>query len=184
MDEPLSNLDAQLRLQTRTELKRLHQELGTTMVYVTHDQAEAMTLAGRIAIVQNGSIVQIGAPLELYRQPLNTFVATFLGNPAMNLFADTRDGAAVTIGIRPEDVQISLTARDGWHQARALVVEPMGSEMLVTLDYRGNRLVARTAADLAVVADTPVWVQFAPERLHVFDAAGVRMSRATALPRS
>ena len=95
MDEPLSNLDAQLRLQTRTELKRLHQELGTTMVYVTHDQGEAMTLGGRIAILQNGSIVQVGAPLELYRQPANTFVATFLGSPPMNLLDERRNGTTV-----------------------------------------------------------------------------------------
>ena len=88
MDEPLSNLDAQLRLQTRTELKRLHRELGTTMIYVTHDQSEAMTLGGRIAIMQRGAIVQIGAPLELYRQPVNAFVGTFLGSPPMNLIED------------------------------------------------------------------------------------------------
>jgi ABC-type sugar transport system ATPase subunit len=175
MDEPLSNLDAQLRLQTRTELKRLHHELGTTMIYVTHDQAEAMTLAGRIAIVQNGSIVQVGAPLDLYRQPANTFVATFLGNPAMNIFDDTRDGAAVTIGVRPEDVRVSTIACDGWHDARVLVVEPMGSEMLVTLDYRGKRLVARTASDLAVLADAPAWIHLAPERVHVFDGTGARV---------
>jgi ABC-type sugar transport system ATPase subunit len=174
MDEPLSNLDAQLRLQTRTELKRLHQELGTTMVYVTHDQAEAMTLAGRIAIVQNGEIVQIGAPLDLYRRPANIFVATFLGNPAMNIFADTRGGRTVTIGVRPEDIQIATSAHDGWEEARALVVEPMGSEMLVTLDYRGHRLVARTAADLPVDADDRVWIRFAPERVHVFDERGRR----------
>jgi multiple sugar transport system ATP-binding protein len=85
MDEPLSNLDTQLRLQTRTELKRLHQELGTTMIYVTHDQGEAMTLGRRIAIMRHGAIVQVGAPMDLYRQPVNTFVATFLGSPPMNL---------------------------------------------------------------------------------------------------
>src|SRR5215212_4286277 len=101
MDEPLSNLDAQLRLQTRTELKRLHQELGTTMVYVTHDQGEAMTLGTRIAIMRHGTIVQVGTPMELYRRPVNTFVATFLGSPPMNLIADTRNGAPVTLGIRP-----------------------------------------------------------------------------------
>src|SRR5262249_7355193 len=85
MDEPLSNLDAQLRLQTRTELKRLHRELGTTTIYVTHDQGEAMTLGSRIAIMRGGSIEQVGSPLELYRRPANTFIATFLGSPPMNL---------------------------------------------------------------------------------------------------
>jgi multiple sugar transport system ATP-binding protein len=94
MDEPLSNLDAQLRLQTRTELKRLHRELGTTMIYVTHDQSEAMTLGGRIAVMQRGAIVQIGAPLDLYRQPVNTFVGAFLGSPPMNLLTSTRPSPA------------------------------------------------------------------------------------------
>jgi ABC-type sugar transport system ATPase subunit len=172
MDEPLSNLDAQLRLQTRTELKRLHHELGTTMVYVTHDQAEAMTLAGRIAVLQNGSVVQLGAPLELYRQPVDTFVATFLGNPSMNLIDDTRGGTAVRLGIRPEDVQLSPIARDGWREGKALVVEPMGSEMLVTIAIAegGGRLVARAAPDLPITVDQPLWFTVSPERVHVFDA--------------
>ena len=172
MDEPLSNLDAQLRLQTRTELKRLHQELGTTMVYVTHDQSEAMTLGGRIAILQNGSIVQVGAPLELYRQPANTFVATFLGSPPMNLLDERRNDGPIKIGIRPEDVQLSVLRRDGWEELRALVVEPMGSEMLVTLERNGQRLVARAAADLPVVANTPVWVHLPPQRVLEFDSDG------------
>src|SRR5262245_38597529 len=150
MDEPLSNLDAQLRLQTRTELKRLHHELGTTMVYVTHDQAEAMTLAGRIAVLREGSIVQIGRPLELYREPADTFVASFLGSPPINLLADSRKGAEGMLGIRPEDVQLSTSSKDGWLPARVLVVEPMGAEMLVTLELGASRVVARTAAEAAV----------------------------------
>src|SRR3954464_12833237 len=104
MDEPLSNLDAQLRLQTRTELKRLHRELGTTMIYVTHDQGEAMTMGTRVAIMKAGAIEQIGAPLDLYQRPVNTFVATFLGSPAMNVIGDAISGAPVQLGIRPEDV--------------------------------------------------------------------------------
>ncbi|MFN2444565.1 MAG: ABC transporter ATP-binding protein [Vicinamibacterales bacterium] len=189
MDEPLSNLDAQLRLQTRTELKRLHQELGTTMVYVTHDQAEAMTLAGRIAILQHGSIVQLGAPLDLYRQPANTFVATFLGNPAMNLLDDTRNGRPVKAGIRPEDVQVSTTTREGFEPARVVVVEPMGNEMLVILEKPcrpgstpasadgTERLVARTVSDLPIVANQPVWIRLPPERVLHFDAGdGTRIA--------
>jgi ABC-type sugar transport system ATPase subunit len=184
MDEPLSNLDAQLRLQTRTELKRLHQELGTTMVYVTHDQAEAMTLAGRIAILQDGSLVQVGAPLDLYRHPVNTFVATFLGNPPMNLLEETRNGTTVTLGVRPEDVQVSTTPRDGWDAARVLVVEPMGSEMLVTLErgqpldsaQRSQRVVARTASDLQINPDERVWIDLPAERVLTFDETGKRQS--------
>src|SRR2546428_43584 len=95
------------RLQTRTELKRLHRDLGTTMIYVTHDQGEAMTLGTRIAIMRRGAIVQIGSPLDLYRRPANTFVATFLGSPAMNLIEDTTNGAPLRIGVRPEDVGVS-----------------------------------------------------------------------------
>ncbi|HXG87130.1 MAG TPA: ABC transporter ATP-binding protein [Vicinamibacterales bacterium] len=175
MDEPLSNLDAQLRLQTRTELKRLHQELRTTMVYVTHDQAEAMTLAGRIAILQHGTIVQLGAPLDLYHRPVNSFVGTFLGNPPMNLLDQTRHGAAVKRGIRPEDVQVSTTAREGWETATVLVVEPMGNEMLVTLDFGAQRLVARGPSDLVVAPDQTVWVSFPSERQLWFDGGGVRL---------
>jgi ABC-type sugar transport system ATPase subunit len=172
MDEPLSNLDAKLRLQTRTELKRLHKELGTTMVYVTHDQGEAMTLGSRIAIVHQGAIVQVGAPLELYRRPANTFVATFLGSPPMNLLDNPRGGTAVKIGVRPEDVQVSATQRDGWQPARALVVEPMGNEMLVTVDREGQSIVARAAADLPVEADQLVWINLPPDRILRFDEEG------------
>jgi ABC-type sugar transport system ATPase subunit len=170
MDEPLSNLDAQLRLQTRTELKRLHQELGTTMVYVTHDQAEAMTLATRIAIMRQGEIVQIGAPLDLYRRPVNTFVATFLGNPPMNLLPVN----GTQIGIRPEDVQLATTPASGWDAGRVLVVEPMGSESLVTIDREGHRLVARLAPDVGVEPGQDIWVRLPPERVLRFDAEGRR----------
>ena len=175
MDEPLSNLDAQLRLQTRTELKRLHKELGTTMVYVTHDQGEAMTLAGRIAILHNGMIVQVGAPLDLYRRPANTFVATFLGCPAMNILDAGQDGTGNRIGIRPEDVQIATTPQAGWDAARALVVEPMGNEMLVTIATSRGTMVARAASDLIVDADQELWIRLPPERLHTFDAGGARL---------
>ena len=175
MDEPLSNLDAQLRLQTRTELKRLHRELGTTMIYVTHDQGEAMTLGSRIAIMQSGAIVQIGTPLDLYRRPLNTFVATFLGSPAMNLLDDVRNDNAVRIGIRPEDVEVSAAAVDGWNVARAIVVEPMGNETLVTLEYRSQRIVARIPSNAAVEAGQAVWVRLPAERVLTFDARGQRI---------
>jgi ABC-type sugar transport system ATPase subunit len=169
MDEPLSNLDAQLRLQTRTELKRLHRELGTTMIYVTHDQSEAMTLGGRIAIMQRGSIVQIGAPLDLYRHPVNTFVGTFLGSPPMNLIEDTRDGTLVTIGVRAEDVVVTASAEEGSGDARVLVVEPMGSETLVTLEYRGQRLVARVAGDTRFGPGEAVCVNLPADRVLIFD---------------
>ena len=175
MDEPLSNLDAQLRLQTRTELKRLHRELGTTMIYVTHDQGEAMTLGGRIAVMQGGAIVQIGRPLDLYRQPVNTFVGTFLGSPPMNLIKESRNGTAVTIGARPEDVAVSAAAAAGADEARVLVVEPMGSETLLTLDYRGQRLVARVGGDSHFEPGQAAWVRLPPDRTLSFDASGQRL---------
>jgi ABC-type sugar transport system ATPase subunit len=175
MDEPLSNLDAQLRLQTRTELKRLHRELGTTMIYVTHDQSEAMTLGGRIAVMQRGAIVQIGAPLDLYRQPVNTFVGTFLGSPPMNLLNELRNGTTMTIGVRAEDVVVTTAAGGGADQARVLVVEPMGSETLLTLEYRGQRLVARVAGDARFEPGQAVWVYLPPDRTLIFATSGERL---------
>jgi ABC-type sugar transport system ATPase subunit len=177
MDEPLSNLDAQLRLQTRTELKKLHRELGTTMIYVTHDQSEAMTLGGRVAIMQRGAVVQAGSPLELYRTPANTFVATFLGSPPMNLLdrAGGASGARVTIGIRPEDVDVAASPAEGRDEALVSVVEPMGSETLVTLEYRAQRLVARVAADRVFEPGQPAFVRLAPERTLIFDETGARI---------
>jgi multiple sugar transport system ATP-binding protein len=172
MDEPLSNLDAQLRLQTRTELKRLHQELGTTMIYVTHDQGEAMTLGSRIAIMRHGVVVQAGAPMELYRRPANTFVATFLGSPPMNLIEDVRNGTAVTLGVRPEDIEVASAAAAGWDAVRTIVVEPMGSETLVTLEHRAQRIVARVSGDRHFEPDQPAWIRLPPDRVLVFDASG------------
>jgi multiple sugar transport system ATP-binding protein len=177
MDEPLSNLDAQLRLQTRTELKRLHQELGTTLVYVTHDQGEAMTLGDRIAIMQGGAIVQIATPLELYRRPVNTFVATFLGSPPMNLIEDTRNDTPVKLGVRPEDLEIGPAPTNGAQEARVLVVEPMGSETLVTLQYRAQRLVARVPADQRFNAGQQVYVRLPADRTLTFAAdTGLRIA--------
>jgi multiple sugar transport system ATP-binding protein len=175
MDEPLSNLDAQLRLQTRTELKRLHQELGTTMIYVTHDQGEAMTLGTRIAIMQHGAIVQSGPPLELYRRPINTFVAGFLGSPPMNFIDDDRGGTVVKVGVRPEDVTVAAANNPRGDAARVVVVEPMGSETLVTLDYRGQRLVARVPADVSFAPGQPVSAGWLPEHAITFDGSGCRV---------
>src|SRR5690606_5286726 len=147
MDEPLSNLDAQLRLQTRSELKRLHRELGTTTVYVTHDQAEAMTLAGRIALMQKGRIVQVGAPLDLSNDPANRG-----GSACLSAAPTARDGASgnggrVAVGVRPADVQVSPAEREGWQRVGVRVTEPMGSESLVSVERDGPspaRVVART----------------------------------------
>jgi multiple sugar transport system ATP-binding protein len=172
MDEPLSNLDAQLRIQTRAELKRLQQELGTTTLYVTHDQGEAMTMGSRVTVLRAGAIEQVGRPLDLYRQPANKFVATFVGSPAINVWPG-ENGSEV--GVRAEDVQLSATALPGWTQARILVVEPMGNETIVTLDAGGRRVVARGSADFAAAAGEPAWFTFAPDRALAFDSAGKRV---------
>jgi multiple sugar transport system ATP-binding protein len=173
MDEPLSNLDAQLRVQTRAELKRLQQELGTTTVYVTHDQGEAMTMGSRVAVLRAGRVEQVGTPLELYRQPVNRFVATFLGSPTINLWP-APDGTE--IGVRPEDVKVRAAAQPGFSEARVGVVEPMGNETVVILDAEGRRVVARASADLQLAAGDAAWFTYDAGRALRFDAAtGLRI---------
>ncbi len=172
MDEPLSNLDAKLRYQTRTELKRLQQELGTTTLYVTHDQSEAMTLGDRVALLRSGVLEQVGAPLELYRCPANRFVAGFLGSPSINFLpAERTDGRTIQaggatleveprvlerldgshegleVGVRPEDMELQAAASPGFGPAVVVTVEPMGNETLVALDATGVRIMARAPAD-------------------------------------
>jgi multiple sugar transport system ATP-binding protein len=170
MDEPLSNLDAKLRVEMRTELKRLHDTLEATFVYVTHDQAEAMTMADRIVVMDRGLVQQVGPPLSVYGDPANRFVAGFFGVPAMNFI----DGAvvahgdalrfdapgvsldpgrrehgtadAVTLGVRPEHVRLAPDGQ-GWPAAVSLI-EPMGDETLVFLDYGGPAsIVAKVDAE-------------------------------------
>jgi ABC-type sugar transport system ATPase subunit len=136
-DEPLSNLDASLRQELRVEIKRLHQRLATTMVYVTHDQVEAMTLADRIVVLQGGVVQQVGTPDALYFEPANRFVAGFIGSPTMNFL--TRAEPGVVVGVRPNDVRVG----EGRHRARVEVVERLGFESMLHLDLDGERLVAR-----------------------------------------
>ena len=188
MDEPLSNLDAQLRLQTRTELRRLQQELRTTTLYVTHDQSEAMTLGDRIALLRDGVIEQVGPPLDLYRRPASRFVATFLGSPPINIWPATirADGslaaagvafapgpqtrpAEVDIGVRPEDVEVFAQAASGRVEGRVLLSEPMGNETIVTLMSEGARVVARASADFALRPESPVFFFVAPGKALFFD---------------
>ena len=136
-DEPLSNLDAALRAQLRVELKRLHQRLATTMVYVTHDQVEAMTLAQRIAVLNGGALQQVGTPRELYEEPANRFVAGFIGSPAMSFLERLEPG--IVVGVRPHHVRLG----EGELEAEVEVVETMGFESFVHLRLRGEPLVAR-----------------------------------------
>lgn len=190
-DEPLSNLDAKLRVQMRVEIKRLQRALGTTSVYVTHDQLEAMTLADRLVVLNGGRIEQVGTPIELYEKPATAFVATFIGSPSMNLLdVDTGNAAwsapaalvgkpgLATIGIRPEDITLA-GATDGGDRFRARVrvgaVELVGAESYVhgTL-ANGEPLVFRVAGRSRTAIDEEVEVAAAPESLHWFDAAGRR----------
>jgi multiple sugar transport system ATP-binding protein len=126
-DEPLSNLDAKLRVAMRTEIKALHQRLKTTSIYVTHDQIEAMTMADKIVVMNGGKVEQIGSPLELYDNPANLFVAGFIGSPAMNFLAEKRNGRDVLVGMRPEHLEV---ANDGL-AAEVVVVEPTGADTLI-----------------------------------------------------
>src|SRR6202012_1148724 len=142
-DEPLSNLDAALRGQTRVEIAKLHRELGATTIYVTHDQVEAMTLADQVVVLRDGAIEQVGSPLDLYDKPANRFVAQFIGTPQMNVFERTERpsgvnvGGATFIGIRPEDLR--LTAPDqGQIVAEVELIEALGAETLVYVRF-GNR---------------------------------------------
>jgi multiple sugar transport system ATP-binding protein len=164
-DEPLSNLDAALRTHMRVELKRLHRELGTTVVHVTHDQVEALTLADRIMVLEAGVVQQFGTPRQLFDTPANQFVATFIGAPAMNLFPEG-DGV---MGVRPTDVVLTETGES----ARVDVVESMGAEALVHLHCRGQRVVAQVREPVSVRPGDDVCVSFT--QTHHFDAKGLRV---------
>jgi multiple sugar transport system ATP-binding protein len=170
MDEPLSNLDARLRVEMRGELKRLQHDLKIVTIYVTHDQAEAMTLAHRIAVMQDGKIQQFDTPTNVYHRPANTFVAGFVGSPAMNLLNEGN----TTIGIRPEDVELSMTEQPGWTAARVYVTEEMGNETLVVLAAGDRQITARAPAEARIDFDTPVWFRFREGKLHRFDSSGNR----------
>ena len=195
MDEPLSNLDARLRVQMRGELKRLQHELGTTTVYVTHDQAEAMTLAHRVAVMRAGRLQQFDTPMNIYHRPANRFVAEFVGSPAMNFIEGRKDAEArlfrsqevalrlseshlgrmngrerVTLGIRPEHIHLAHDEREGCLPATVYVTELMGNETLVFLRLGEQKIIARTSADFRADPETPVWVKFEMERAEFFDA--------------
>ena len=181
-DEPLSNLDAKLRLETRAELARLHRRLAATMVYVTHDQEEALTLGSRVAVMREGQVEQVGPPLEVYRRPATVFVATFVGSPAMNLLpADLLSGfqaegapraAGTTLGVRPHDLSV-MPAGSGDLDALVDVVEPRGSELLIYLRLGqtgdGPEVRVITPPDLEVAPDRVVGLRFERARLHFFD---------------
>ncbi len=188
MDEPLSNLDAKLRTHTRTELKALQRKLGTTMIFVTHDQAEAMTLADRIAVLDRGRLLQLGTPDDLYARPANLFVAQFIGSPPMNVLdAAVEDGAlvaegvwrlplarrvdapAVRVGIRPEAIALDAPSPDG-PSVEVLVSEPLGSETIVDVTVGAALVKVRVAPEVRPGPGTRVRLRADPAALRLFDA--------------
>jgi multiple sugar transport system ATP-binding protein len=172
-DEPLSNLDAALRGTMRLEISELHQQLKTTMIYVTHDQVEAMTMADKIVVLNAGNIEQIGSPLELYRSPQNLFVAGFIGSPKMNLIAGAaaaRHGAA-TIGIRPEHLAISTTA--GEWKGIVGVTEHLGSDTFLHVHVDGiGAVTARAGGEVTFRHGEAVYLSPEPLKLHRFGSDG------------
>ncbi|HKU17638.1 MAG TPA: sn-glycerol-3-phosphate ABC transporter ATP-binding protein UgpC [Steroidobacteraceae bacterium] len=195
LDEPLSNLDAKLRASTRAEIARLHRSLGTTMIYVTHDQVEAMTLGQRIVVLDRGVIQQIDEPMHIYERPVNLFVAGFLGNPAMNLLrgrlrqADglvlEGEGAQLHVaklsahtdqeivaGVRPEDVHVVADADAAGESLEATVelVESVGSEAFIHATRGGWKLIARTSPYNLPSIGARIKLRPAPDRIHYFDA--------------
>jgi multiple sugar transport system ATP-binding protein len=191
MDEPLSNLDARLRVQMRGELKHLQHQLRTTTIYVTHDQAEAMTLASRVAVMQKGRLQQFDTPMNIYNNPVNRFVAEFVGSPSMN-FIDGQIEAGnfvsdslrmpltpphvgqlsgkseVTMGIRPEHIQVLTSPQDSAISATVYVTELMGNETFVFVSLGTNRLIARAPADFRADEEDEVWLRFASDKVHFF----------------
>ena len=175
MDEPLSNLDALLRMQFRAELKKIVARLGTTTVYVTHDQAEAMSLGDRVAVMRDGRIAQIGAPMEVYDRPSERFVGGFLGAPPMNFFPATPEtvpadlpgwaGRPVLAGIRAENIEVGSGPIDG----RVEVAEPTGAAVLLTVHWAGGELKVQTGPGFRAAPGDRIALRFPPEALRFFD---------------
>ncbi|WP_269933089.1 ABC transporter ATP-binding protein [Aminobacter sp. HY435] len=179
-DEPLSNLDAQLRAQMRIEIKRLHQKLKTTTVYVTHDQVEAMTMADRIVVMRDGHILQVGTPTDLYENPVDVFTARFIGSPSMNLVPGHKNGKGVEpsvggdllIGIRPHELTAAIEKAEGGLELTGTVtaVEPLGPETLVHLDVDGNAVIATAPGKFIPAPGSMLTCRAAPGSLYLFDA--------------
>jgi multiple sugar transport system ATP-binding protein len=177
-DEPLSNLDASLRVNMRLEISELHQSLKTTMIYVTHDQVEAMTMADKIVVLQAGVIEQVGTPLELYHTPKNKFVAGFIGSPKMNFLqgAYSAEHGAESIGIRPEHISVSKT--EGIWKGVVGVSEHLGSDTFLYVDIEGlhTPITVRSTGEVDVRHGDTVHLTPDPEKIHRFDNQGLRIA--------
>lgn len=198
-DEPLSNLDAKLRVQMRTEISRLHERLDATMIYVTHDQTEAMTMGDRIVILKDGTVQQIDKPLNLYNHPLNKFVASFIGSPSMNFINGRIEltnastfislggsinidlkhlnqsklanikNEQVVIGIRPEDISI-VDQQANSTSILTQVVEPLGNETLLYFEIEGNQTIARVPSAYSIASNSIVNIMFDAQKIHFFES--------------
>ena len=177
-DEPLSNLDAALRVGMRLEISEMHKRLKTTMVYVTHDQVEAMTMADKIVVLHAGVIEQVGSPLELYRAPRNTFVAGFIGSPKMNLFSgdEAAKHDAHTIGVRPEHIDV-VEGKGEWNGTVG-VAEHLGSDTFFHIHNTGlaETLTVRAIGDVNLKHGDKIGLNPRADEIHRFDAAGLRMA--------
>lgn len=199
MDEPLSNLDAKLRLYMRAELKRLQKDLGVTTVYVTHDQAEAMTMADRIAIMNFGVVQQFATPSDIYNHPANMFVAGFIGSPPMNFtdctlkeekgkfvlkaeaftlpipiaigkkVKEEATSSELVLGVRPENITVRKEPTPGSVEAEVYVVEPLGSEIIVDARVGESLFKVRTAPDFVLNVGSKIWLKFDMDKIHIFD---------------
>jgi multiple sugar transport system ATP-binding protein len=172
-DEPLSNLDAALRVNMRIEIMQLHKDLKKTMIYVTHDQVEAMTMADRIVVLNKGHIEQVGTPLELYNKPDSLFVAGFIGSPKMNLIggAMASEHGAATIGIRPEHIRIG--AAGSGVAGVVAIAEHLGSDTFLHVDAGAHgMIVARAPGEAGLEAGASIGLAFDTTRLHRFDGTG------------
>lgn len=203
MDEPLSNLDALLRVQMRSELLKLHRRVGRTTIYVTHDQIEAMTMADRIVVLRDGVVQQVGSPAEVYGRPANTFVATFVGSPPMNMLpgrVESHEGQrrffgpitislarlpmlpdgtdTLTLGIRPENVELTTANEPDAVPGRVELIEAVGADSFLAVTVAdGVTMMVRVAADTPVREGELVHLRLPPHRLQLFDATGARVAR-------
>ena len=205
-DEPLSNLDAELRVQMRVEIAQLHEQLGITTIYVTHDQVEAMTLADRMVVLREGRIEQVGSPLDLYDQPANTFVAGFIGSPAMNMLkgkviatensfvrvaldldpslevavkATAEQGDAVTLGIRPEHIVLGEVEGEATYKGQATHVELLGGDSFIHVRGEDRAIVIRDSMGRRAHSGDDVIMSFPSAVCHLFNAEGTRISKAS-----
>jgi multiple sugar transport system ATP-binding protein len=198
MDEPLSNLDAKLRVHMRMELKSLQKRIGITTIYVTHDQVEALTMSDTIVLLESGHLQQVGTPEEVYHRPQNLFVAGFVGTPPMNFMKcklETRDATTtlkggvfeidvsdlmhppeaaedVTLGIRSEDVRVTETRTPGWIEGEVYVVEPLGSEAIANIKVGEDIVKAKTTTLTEDATGKKAWIDFNRSKMHIFSEDG------------